>query len=142
MTEAAAREKPKREWLILVGLVICPILSLVAVFVSLGLRTKLIAACEPFPGADSGPGEGWYILFLLGPGLTVVSFLVIPAAYAITAFALGRRRPWVPMVFSLLVTALVIYLAVLYMDVPGHTPDCPSGRPPWWPSWLPISSSS
>ncbi len=124
----------RRDWLIPAGLLICPALSFAAAYAGVALRYKVIGACR----ADTAPGEGWYVLFFLGPVITIVAFVVIATIYGATAYAWGRRHPWVPLLAGILVAIVAVYVGVLVMDIPGHTPDCPSGRPPWWPRWLPL----
>jgi len=128
----------EREWLIPAAAVICPVLGFGSAFASLAIRSRLIASCEPFAGADTGPGEGWYVLLVLGPLITAAAFAAVSITFGATAYAWGRRRPWIPLAASALIAIITIYLAVLALDVPGHTPDCPTGRPAWWPGWLPL----
>lgn len=136
-TEEADKVK-QRDWLVPLGLVLCVSLSVVVTYFGLDLRDRLIASCEPFPGADRSPGEGWYVTFFLAPVLLIVSFVVLTLAYGVSAFAWGRKRPWIPVLVGVLAAAVVGYLFILWADVPGYTPICPTGRPEWWPRWLPL----
>ncbi|MCX5414656.1 hypothetical protein [Streptomyces sp. NBC_00059] len=73
-----------------------------------------------------------FLLWLFIPGLWTALLL----AWVVVGALLGNRPPF--HAFALAVMLLgVVWCAISIFWEGAATPPCPSGVPPWWPSFLP-----
>ncbi|MET8536059.1 hypothetical protein OH809_30485 [Streptomyces sp. NBC_00873] len=108
------------------------------VFLGSGYLTSLLLF-STWANCDIGTDgvDQLFSLVVTATGMATVSTVL----WAVMRKATGRRRLLLPLVFTVLATAVLLWptLAVWYAS-PGH-PDSmcePGGRPVWLPSWLPL----
>lgn len=110
------------------GVVLSPILGLVAYGVSLGIASDMLSACR----TDHAPGEGFIIFFLLGPAVLTIAVTAI--TYALVHVLIERDWSiYVAVAAAVLITPVMVVYAINSQWDPVPTELCPTGTPSWWP---------
>ncbi|WP_329531110.1 hypothetical protein OG568_09540 [Streptomyces sp. NBC_01450] len=92
------------------------------------LLGRALSACD---AGVSNAANSTFLLFLFTPCLWAVLLM----GWVVVGALLGNR----PLLhaLALAVTLLAVSWCALSLFWSGTTYDCPSGVPPWWPSFLP-----
>lgn len=113
---------------VLVGLVLSPILGIIAYGVSVGIASDILETCR----VEHSPGEGFIVFTLLIPAVLTVAVTAI--TYSVVHVLIERNWSiYVAVAAAVLVTPAIVVYAVNSQYDPTPTELCPTGTPPWWP---------
>ncbi|MGA5540623.1 hypothetical protein ACPCIR_02110 [Mycobacterium sp. NPDC051198] len=128
MTSDTSAQMVPRWVSVMVGLVLSPILGLIAYGVSVGIASDMLSTCRP----DGGPGDGLIVVALLFPAVLTIAVTAI--IYAVVHVLIERRGSiYVAVAAAVLVTPVMVVYAINSQWSPIPTELCPTGTPSWWP---------
>jgi Ca2+/H+ antiporter len=120
---------------ILVGLVLSPILGLLAYVVSTEIVLDMLETCLQ----EVDAGDRFIVVILLFPAVLTIAATAI--TYTVVHVLIERNWSiYVAVAAAVLITPVMVVYAINSQYDPAPTELCPAGTPPWWP-W-PVSRTS
>lgn len=113
---------------VLVGLVLSPILGLLAYGVSVGIVSDMLDTCLQ----EVDAGDRFVFVILLGQAMLTIAAIAI--TYTIVHLLIERDWSiYVAITAAVLLTPVMVVYSINSQYNPVPTELCPTGTPSWWP---------